>query len=75
VVCSTRLKALNGTWPPLGKADADAMAAPPKTAVEAALEAAAAAVLEAAVGATLEAPPTALVLELPPATSPVLPDG
>jgi len=75
VVCSTRLKALSGTWPEFGKADEEAIAELPKTELDAALEATAAAVLEAALGATLEAPPVALVLELPPETSPVLPEG
>ena len=71
---STRLKALSGTCPPVGKTLADGMAAP-YTALDWAEELAKAAVLAAAPGAWFEGPLATAALEDPPETTPVDPDG
>jgi hypothetical protein len=73
-VNSTRLKALSGTWPPVGKTLAEAIGAP-NTALDPAVELALAAVLAEAEGARLDGPLATAALEDPPETTPVEPEG
>jgi hypothetical protein len=73
-ISSTRLKALSGTCPPVGKTLAEGIAAP-NTALDPAVELARAAVLAEALGARLEGPLATAALDEPPETTPVDPEG